>query len=75
MADEWLNRISIFTRDGEWIGKWGTAGGGDGELNRPSGMAFDQDDNLFLVDSLNNRGPEVHQRWTVPGQVGKRGKR
>ncbi len=64
MADEWLNRISIFTRDGEWIGKWGTAGGGDGELNRPSGMAFDQDDNLFLVDSLNNRV----QKFTKDGQ-------
>ncbi len=64
LADEWLNRISIFTRDGEWIGKWGTAGGGDGELNRPSGMAFDQDDNLFLVDSLNNRV----QKFTKDGQ-------
>ena len=64
VADEWLNRISIFTRDGEWIGKWGTAGGGDGELNRPSGMAFDQDDNLFLVDSLNNRV----QKFTKDGQ-------
>ena len=55
VADEWLNRISIFTKDGDWIGKWGTPGEGDGETNRPSGLAFDQDDNLYLVDSLNNR--------------------
>ena len=55
MADEWLNRISIFTKDGDWIGKWGTPGDGDGEINRPSGLAFDQDDNLYLVDTLNNR--------------------
>ena len=55
VADEWLNRISIFSRDGEWIGKWGTPGDGDGELNRPSGLAFDADDNLYLVDSLNDR--------------------
>ena len=56
VADEWLNRISIFTKDGEWIGKWGENGGdGDGELNRPSGLAFDKDDNLYLVDSMNNR--------------------
>ena len=26
VADEWLNRISIFNKDGEWIGKWGTEG-------------------------------------------------
>jgi len=55
VADEWLNRISIFTRDGGWIGKWGTPGDSDGEINRPSGLAFDANDNLYLVDSLNNR--------------------
>ena len=55
IADEWLNRISIFTRDGEWIGKWGTPGEGDGEINHPSGLAFDADDVLYVVDSLNNR--------------------
>jgi DNA-binding beta-propeller fold protein YncE len=55
MADEWLNRISIFTKDGKWIGKWGTAGEGDGEIKRPSGLSFDAQDNLYLVDSLNNR--------------------
>jgi len=55
VADEWLNRISIFTKDGDWIGKWGTPGDGDGELNRPSGMVFDENDNLYLVDSRNHR--------------------
>ena len=55
VADEWLNRISIFTKDGEWVGKWGTPGDGDGEINRPSGLAFDANDTLYLVDSLNHR--------------------
>ena len=55
VADEWLNRISMFTKDGDWIGKWGTPGEGDGEINRPSGLAFDNENNLYLVDSLNNR--------------------
>ncbi|MBI3326674.1 MAG: 6-bladed beta-propeller [Nitrospinae bacterium] len=55
VADEWVNRISIFTQNGDWIGKWGTPGEGNGELNRPSGLAFDQDENLCVVDSLNNR--------------------
>jgi DNA-binding beta-propeller fold protein YncE len=55
VADEWYNRISIFTHDGDWIGKWGTPGSGEGELNRPSGMAFNQDDELYIVDSLNHR--------------------
>ena len=55
VADEWLNRISVFTKDGDWIGKWGTPGAGDGEINRPSGLAFGADDNLYMVDSRNNR--------------------
>ena len=37
---------------------------GDGELNRPSGMAFDPDDNLYVVDSLNNRV----QKFTKEGK-------
>jgi DNA-binding beta-propeller fold protein YncE len=55
VADEWLNRISMFAKDGEWIGQWGTPGDGPGEINRPSGMAFDANDNLYLVDSVNHR--------------------
>lgn len=55
VADEWLNRISMFTKDGDWIGQWGTPGDGDGEINRPSGMAFDKDNNLYMVDSVNHR--------------------
>ena len=55
VADEWLNRISVFTQDGDWIGKWGVVGDGDGEIDRPSGLAFDRDDNLFVVDSRNHR--------------------
>ena len=26
LADEWLNRITKFTSDGEFVSKWGTAG-------------------------------------------------
>ena len=55
VADEWLNRISVCNKNGEWIDKWGTVGDGDGEFNRPSGLAFDAYDNLYLVDSLNHR--------------------
>ena len=64
LADEWLNRVSIFTKDGEWIGKWGISGDSDGEINRPSGIAFDKNDNLLLVDSLNNR----IQKFTKDGK-------
>ena len=65
VSDEWLNRISIFSKDGDFLGKWEEReGDGDGEMNRPSGMAFDKDDNLFIVDSLNHRV----QKFTKDGK-------
>ena len=64
-ADEWLNRISIFEKDGTFLGKWGKPGSGDGELDRPSGIAFDQEDNLYVVDSLNHRV----QKFTRDGKL------
>ena len=74
VADEWLNRISIFTKDGDWVGKWGTPGTADGEIDRPSGMAFDHDNNLLMVDSGNNRVQRFRPdgrflgKWGVAGQ-------
>ncbi|PKB80335.1 MAG: hypothetical protein BZY88_09015 [SAR202 cluster bacterium Io17-Chloro-G9] len=65
VSDEWLNRISIFTKDGDYVGKWEErTGSGDGEMDRPSGLAFDKDDNLFVVDSRNNRV----QKFTKDGK-------
>jgi len=38
VTDEWLNRISIFDQDGNFLREWGTAGSDDGEFNGPSGI-------------------------------------
>ena len=64
VADEALDRISIYTKDGEYLNKWERPGSGDGEWDKPSGLAFDQDDVLYLVDSGNNR----IQKLTKDGQ-------
>ena len=74
LADEWLNWISIFDAEGQFLGKWGKTGTGDGEMDRPSGIAFDQQDCLYLVDSGNNRiqkftkDGEFLGRWGRPGK-------
>ncbi|GIT02273.1 MAG: hypothetical protein CM1200mP27_08980 [Chloroflexota bacterium] len=73
VADEWLNRISIFTKDGEWIGKWGTEGNGNGEINKPSGMVFDTDDNMIMVDSQNNRIQKLTKNGEFISSFGTRG--
>ena len=64
LADEWLNRITLFPKEGGFIGKWGKPGAGDGELDRPSGLAITSDDTMFLVDSRNHRV----QKFTLDGQ-------
>ena len=55
VSDEWLNRIAMFSSDGEWLGTWGTQGDADGEVDQPAGIAFDSEDNLYVVDTGNNR--------------------
>ena len=55
IADEWLNRISVFSKDGEFLSKWGSGGSGDGELDRPAGLAISPEQTVFVVDSRNSR--------------------
>ncbi len=73
VADEWLNRISVFSKDGDCVGKWGTLGDGDGEFNRPSGLAFDAEDNLYLVDSVNHRVQIFTKEGKFVSKWGRRG--
>ena len=47
--------MSVYKPGQGWTDMWGTVGSGDGEINKPSGLAFDKDDNLYLVDSYNHR--------------------
>jgi sugar lactone lactonase YvrE len=63
VADEWLNRIQVFDKDGKFLRLWGKAGSGDGELNGPAGLAFTSANDLFVVDSRNNRV----QKFTADG--------
>ena len=55
VSDGWLQRISVFDKDGNFLAKWGVEGAGDGQMDRPSGLAFDKDDNLHVVDCMNHR--------------------
>jgi sugar lactone lactonase YvrE len=73
VSDEWLNRIAMFTKDGEWIGAWGVRGSGEGEFNQPSGLHFDADENLYVVDTGNHRVQKYTKDGNFLGQWGKQG--
>ena len=55
VTDEWMNRVAVFDKGGDFQVFWGSAGSGAGEFNRLSGIAIDGDDNVHVVDSLNHR--------------------
>ncbi len=55
VSDEGNHTISFWSKDGTKIDSWGEHGSGDGELDRPSGIAFDVDGNLLVVDTMNHR--------------------
>ena len=73
VSDEYLNRISIFDKEGNFLSHWGQSGSGDGELSRPSGIAFDPDDNLYVVDSLNSRVQKLTKDGKFLGGWGSHG--
>ena len=64
VSDDWLNRISIFDKDGTFLDKWGVPGTGDGQLNKPGRIRLDGNDNMYLVDSGNHR----IQKFTKDGK-------
>ena len=64
VADEALNRITVFSTTGEVQGMWGEAGDAPGQLDHPSYITFDSDDNLLIADSGNHR----IQKFTADGR-------
>lgn len=55
LADDFLQRITVYDRKGELVTTWSNRGSGDGEFDAPSGIAFDRNDNMLLVDHKNHR--------------------
>ena len=70
LADDFLQRITVYDREGDVVTTWGTQGSGDGEFNGPSGLAFDRDDNMLLVDHRNHRVQRLTKDGTYISQWG-----
>ncbi len=64
VTDDYLNRISVFDKDGQFLNKWGVAGSGDGQLNQPFCIRIDNEDNAYISDSGNHR----IQKFTKDGR-------
>lgn len=47
-------RVQKFTREGEYISKWGELGTGDGKFFWPTGVTTDKNGKVYVVDAANN---------------------
>ncbi len=64
VADEALNRITVFATTGDVLALWGEEGSAAGQISHPSYIACDADDNLLIADSGNHR----IQKFTADGR-------
>ncbi|MCH7735242.1 MAG: NHL repeat-containing protein [Chloroflexi bacterium] len=74
LADEQLNRITIYDADGNFLEKWGTPGNEPGQISGPSGLAFDSHDTLYITDQWNHRVQKFTPDGNYLGGWGERGK-
>jgi len=65
LSDEWLDRISVYDADGNFLRKIGDSGSGSGQIHKPAGLDIDSDGFLWVVDSGNHR----IQKFTTDGEV------
>lgn len=55
VSDEGEHTVTVLTREGQTLRRWGKQGSKPGELNRPSHLAFDHEGHLWVSDTRNHR--------------------
>ena len=55
VADWGNNRVQIFSDDGSIEGSFGEQGSGEGQFDRPTGIAVDAHGDIYVADWGNNR--------------------
>lgn len=57
VTDGWLNRVSVFNKEGDYLRHWSAIedGGGEGEVNGIAGIAMDSGENLYITDGRSHK--------------------
>jgi DNA-binding beta-propeller fold protein YncE len=73
VTDEWLNRVSVFDREGNFLSCWNTVQNGDSEPNGASGIAIDANSTLFVTDGRSHKVRKFATNGTFLGSWGRLG--
>jgi DNA-binding beta-propeller fold protein YncE len=73
VSDEYVNRITVYDQEGAYRYHWGNPGSEPGQLNGPSGLAFDSHGTVWVVDSMNHRVQSFGQLGEFQTNFGKQG--
>ena len=71
VADEALNRVTIFSNSGGLLGTWGEPGAAPGQLNAPSGIVFDADRPFVADRQRQPPATELYPRRRAAGMLGR----
>ena len=66
---EAIHPFPTFDPDGEAVATFGESGSDPGQLDGPTGMQFDSDDNLYVLESGNNRVQKFTKDGDVPADI------
>ena len=55
IVDEWLNRVSVFDKEGAFLRHWDTVQDSDSQPNGASSIAIDADDTLYVTDGRSHK--------------------
>ena len=72
-TDEHANAILMLSTSGETIGWWGEQGTNPGQLNAPSGITLDADENLWVVNCQNHKVQQFTRQGEYLGGWGEFG--
>ena len=75
ITDGRAHKVLKFTKDGQFLGKWGSHGSGPGELDSPWGITIDGDGFVYVADFNNHRVQKFAADGTVVAQFGSHGAR
>jgi len=67
------HHIQKWSANGEFIGRFGKGGSGEGEFNEPAGIALDKSGNVCVVDSGNHRIQKFDSQGSYLKQWGTQG--